>query len=162
MRRIDLQTRCLYFNRCISVMRVAQRFGGITDGLSNTLCASETIQGKWSGPFNTSTYPWDIRGWTHWGPSTQFTTHLTPNSRQPDVMDTPQFYCNNLFNPRHPCTGNSTAWPGWTLAARSDHPGGVNAVLLDGSVRFYSNTVDVRAWQSLGSTHGGEVTSGDL
>ena len=35
--------------------------------------------------------------------------------------------------------------------ARSRHPGGVQVLLGDGSVRFVGNTVDLNTWQSLGS-----------
>src|SRR5205807_9069433 len=34
-------------------------------------------------------------------------------------------------------------------AARSNHPGGVNVLLGDGSVRFVSNSVDPNTWQAL-------------
>jgi prepilin-type N-terminal cleavage/methylation domain-containing protein/prepilin-type processing-associated H-X9-DG protein len=44
-------------------------------------------------------------------------------------------------------------------AARSAHPGGVNLLLGDGSVRFVTNGVDVAAWQALGSRAGGEVVA---
>jgi len=43
------------------------------------------------------------------------------------------------------------------IAARSRHPGGVNAALCDGSVRFVSETVDLETWRALGSRNGGEV-----
>jgi prepilin-type N-terminal cleavage/methylation domain-containing protein/prepilin-type processing-associated H-X9-DG protein len=48
-----------------------------------------------------------------------------------------------------------------SLTARSYHPGGVNALLADGSVRFVKSTIDPNAWRSLGSVAGGEVISGD-
>jgi prepilin-type processing-associated H-X9-DG protein len=41
--------------------------------------------------------------------------------------------------------------------ASSRHPGGVNLVLADGSVRFISNTVDIQTWWALGSIAGGEL-----
>jgi len=45
------------------------------------------------------------------------------------------------------------------LAARSYHPGGVNVVLADGSVRFVKDTVNPIAWAALGTKAGGEVIS---
>jgi prepilin-type N-terminal cleavage/methylation domain-containing protein/prepilin-type processing-associated H-X9-DG protein len=48
------------------------------------------------------------------------------------------------------------------LTARSYHPGGVNALLGDGSVRFVKSTVDGTVWRSLGTIAGGEVISSDL
>jgi prepilin-type processing-associated H-X9-DG protein len=48
-----------------------------------------------------------------------------------------------------------------SLAASSNHPGGVNAVFGDGSVRFVKNTVDPVVWWNLGTIAGGEVVSAD-
>ncbi len=47
------------------------------------------------------------------------------------------------------------------LTARSYHPGGVNALLGDGSVRFVKSTVDGNTWRALGTVAGGEVISSD-
>lgn len=41
--------------------------------------------------------------------------------------------------------------------ARSNHPGGVNGLMGDGSVRFFSETIELGTWQALGSCAGGEV-----
>ena len=43
----------------------------------------------------------------------------------------------------------------WQMA-RSRHPGGVNVAMVDGSVRFVSQTIDVETWRALGSRNGGE------
>jgi len=43
----------------------------------------------------------------------------------------------------------------------SNHPGGVNLVLADGSVRFIKDTVDQATWWALGSRNGGEVIGSD-
>ena len=42
-------------------------------------------------------------------------------------------------------------------AARSRHPGGVNAGLCDGSIRFVTDTIALATWQALGTTEGGEA-----
>ncbi|MDX2037423.1 MAG: DUF1559 domain-containing protein [Isosphaeraceae bacterium] len=47
------------------------------------------------------------------------------------------------------------------ITARSRHPGGVNALYADGSVRFARDTIDGRIWRSLGTVAGGEVVSND-
>jgi prepilin-type N-terminal cleavage/methylation domain-containing protein/prepilin-type processing-associated H-X9-DG protein len=49
---------------------------------------------------------------------------------------------------------------GWK-AARSDHAGGVNVGLADGSVRFVKTAVALPAWRALGTRSGGEVVSAD-
>ena len=48
-----------------------------------------------------------------------------------------------------------------SLAATSNHPGGVNALFADGSVRFVKNSVDAVTWRALGTIAGGEVVSAD-
>lgn len=67
--------------------------------------------------------------------ATTFTTYSAPNPPHSDA------------------TWMSFGW----LAARSFHPGGVNAGLADGSVRFVSNTVDRTTWNNLGSIADGAV-----
>src|SRR5262249_43306967 len=52
--------------------------------------------------------------------------------------------------------------PGDTYAAvtsRSYHMGGVNAVLMDGSVRFISNGIPLSTWRALGTKAGGEAAN---
>jgi len=43
------------------------------------------------------------------------------------------------------------------LAARSFHPGGVNTLFGDGTVRFVSNSVDLNVWRAAGTKKGGET-----
>ena len=45
------------------------------------------------------------------------------------------------------------------IVARSYHPGGVLATLADGSVHFYSDTIDLVTWKALATRAGGEVVS---
>jgi prepilin-type processing-associated H-X9-DG protein len=45
--------------------------------------------------------------------------------------------------------------------ANSHHPGGVNVMFCDGSVRFIKDTVNIQTWWALGSRAGGEVISSD-
>jgi prepilin-type N-terminal cleavage/methylation domain-containing protein/prepilin-type processing-associated H-X9-DG protein len=47
------------------------------------------------------------------------------------------------------------------IAASSNHPGGVNVGMLDGSVRFVKNSVSQYAWWALATYAGGEVLSAD-
>lgn len=43
--------------------------------------------------------------------------------------------------------------------ADSPHPGGINALMADGSVRFVKDAVDRRVWWALGTRAGGEVVT---
>jgi prepilin-type N-terminal cleavage/methylation domain-containing protein/prepilin-type processing-associated H-X9-DG protein len=124
-------------------------FGSITDGTSNTILLSGTLQ----GPENGSTR--DLRGFSWFGNGAGFMTYLTPNSSQPDVLAAIGQCINS---DRMPCTGSTSSRP-ITLAARSRHTGGVQATMVDGSVTFYSDSIDWLTWQALGTSQGGEVVS---
>lgn len=129
----------------------AYRFGrnmslaSITDGTSNTLAAAEVRQGG----------PGDSRGLTWWGGASGFVTYLVPNSNEPDVMAGGG--CVPTARPKMPCVETVTAERPRMVAARSQHPGGVNAVRCDGSVTQFSPTIDAQVWQALGSSQGGEI-----
>ncbi len=47
------------------------------------------------------------------------------------------------------------------IGASSQHPGGVNVGLLDGSVKFIKNTINLGTWGALATKAGGEVISSD-
>jgi prepilin-type N-terminal cleavage/methylation domain-containing protein/prepilin-type processing-associated H-X9-DG protein len=47
------------------------------------------------------------------------------------------------------------------VTASSNHPGGVNIGLCDGSVRFIKDSISVQAWWALGTRNMGEVLSSD-
>jgi prepilin-type N-terminal cleavage/methylation domain-containing protein/prepilin-type processing-associated H-X9-DG protein len=47
------------------------------------------------------------------------------------------------------------------VTARSYHPGGVNALFGDGSVRFVKSSIDGRTWRALGTVAGNEAISSD-
>ncbi len=56
--------------------------------------------------------------------------------------------------------------PNWSylslnVTSRSLHPGGVNSLMADGSVKFVKNTINIATWQALGTRNGGEVISSD-
>ena len=120
---------------------------GISDGSSNTLLVSETMQGAHN----------DLRGLTWWGYGTGFMTYLGPNSASPDVMQSAS-YCKNQ-TPNPPCFAPYTDDQPITYAARSRHTNGVNAVMGDGSVRSFNNNIDLPTWRALGTAQGGEVVS---
>jgi prepilin-type N-terminal cleavage/methylation domain-containing protein/prepilin-type processing-associated H-X9-DG protein len=117
----------------------------ITDGTSNTLMFSEILTGGQT--------PIDLRGVIWWGPSCAFTTFYQPNSSAADQYQTVTD-CN-VADLLVPCRQN-----GFTMnVARSQHSGGVNTAMCDGSVRFYTNSINVTAWRALGTAQGGEVIS---
>jgi prepilin-type N-terminal cleavage/methylation domain-containing protein/prepilin-type processing-associated H-X9-DG protein len=123
-------------------------FNAFSDGLSNTTLAAEVIVGQGQ----------DLRGFSWWGDAATFEAFLAPNSSFPDVMFSP-FYCINQ-PPNPPCIGTTTALPD-NYGARSRHPGGLNVVMGDGSVRFVKNSVDIRTWRAMSTTQGGEIVNAD-
>jgi len=130
-------------------IRPGVAFKQVIDGLSKTLMASETIQGK-----ETSTKI-DVRGIVFWGNGSGFTAYSTPNTSDPDLY-WDSSACNVLFPDNPPCGGLSASNPG-RQSARSRHRGGVNAVMCDGAVRFFENGIFVDTWRALSTTQGGET-----
>jgi prepilin-type N-terminal cleavage/methylation domain-containing protein/prepilin-type processing-associated H-X9-DG protein len=135
-------------------------FATITDGLSSTVFMAEVLQGALN----------DVRGlmWDPIAGGSSFMTRFTPNATNDylAVAQTPSgdfietFFCTN--DPIHqlPCSGNGadkTAFSG----SRSRHPGGINVLFGDGSVRFIKNTINSPVWISLNTIMNGEVVSSD-
>ncbi|MEX0792109.1 MAG: DUF1559 domain-containing protein [Pirellulaceae bacterium] len=120
-------------------------FRHIIDGTSNTLLAAEVLQGRGT----------DLRGFTWWGYAAGFTGYVPPNATQPDR--TASGGCKSdepLMNlPCADAASNAEAF----LASRSRHPGGVQTVLCDASVRFVPETVNLEIWRGLSTSQGGEV-----
>jgi prepilin-type N-terminal cleavage/methylation domain-containing protein/prepilin-type processing-associated H-X9-DG protein len=128
-------------------------FSALSDGLSNTLMVSELIVGVSGGGRN------DLRGFSWWAYSASFTGWLPPNTSLPDLMQDIS-YCNWPFQQNPPCQGASAA-TGIQLATRSRHPGGVNAAMADGSVKFLKNSIALPVYRGLASARGGEAISSD-
>ncbi len=85
-----------------------------------------------------------------------FMTYTPPNSKLPDQMGDPG-YCDAAAAGNPPCNGQDPAFS----ASRSRHPGGVHALMGDGSVRRVKDSIDVNVWRALGSPGGGEVVGSD-
>lgn len=134
------------------------RLAKITDGTSNTLMYSEVITAKdtgWAGSIGDCTICRGGQGFVTW---------TTPNSGEPDAMDErcpetdPDIKCV-VAGPTPPA--GKVGYLGTTSqmhsAARSKHPGGVNAARCDGSVEFYSDSTELTVWKYLGTTQGDPI-----
>jgi len=67
-----------------------------------------------------------------------------------------------VFSSLTPPPGNGdNNHPQGALTATSWHNGGVNAAMLDGSVRFFKNTINNVTWWAVGTINSGEVVSAD-
>jgi len=133
-------------------------FQEMTDGTSNTLLVGEVIMG-----YNSAGNQYDHRGdiFNDDFNCTMFMTYTPPNSKQPDVMagdaEGRPWCTYGLGGNSPPCTGGTPVFN----AARSRHPGGVNALLGDGSVRFFKDSINFATWRALGSPNGAEIISAD-
>jgi prepilin-type processing-associated H-X9-DG protein len=83
------------------------------------------------------------------------TTALTPNSKVYPVPGDPKAYDLSTVD-------ENQGGPTFTaLTADSFHPGGVNCLFGDGSVKFVKDSVNGVAWRALGTIGSGEVISSD-
>jgi prepilin-type N-terminal cleavage/methylation domain-containing protein/prepilin-type processing-associated H-X9-DG protein len=68
---------------------------------------------------------------------------------------------NTLLCDTTPSTGSGSGGGQGAISPNSNHPGGVNVCMADGSVRFIKNSVNLQTWWALGTRAGGEVISSD-
>ncbi|MBN2295748.1 MAG: DUF1559 domain-containing protein, partial [Pirellulales bacterium] len=86
------------------------RFREITDGLSNTLLMSETVQARGHN---------DLRGFAWWGWACWFHTSMTPNTAQPDLVLTDNYCPADPPRGDPPCLGAKETGLPMMCAARS-------------------------------------------
>jgi prepilin-type N-terminal cleavage/methylation domain-containing protein/prepilin-type processing-associated H-X9-DG protein len=73
-------------------------------------------------------------------------------------------YCHTMPPNTFHCdfgSGTSSDSDDDAITASSRHSGGVNAVFMDGSVRFIKSTVNLNTWWAISTMAGGEVVSAD-
>jgi prepilin-type processing-associated H-X9-DG protein len=132
----------------------------VTDGTSNTIMFSEGLRATRTGGYDWGGVMGEITQGRMGG--NLFTTYTTPNTSAPDITGgepCPQDLGDSGY--KAPCVWGKGAGDGGEgvsyAAARSKHAGGVNAALGDGSVRFFSDSINVITWRELGTRAGGEV-----
>ncbi|GAB5407411.1 MAG: DUF1559 domain-containing protein [Aureliella sp.] len=147
-----------------------RRFAEITDGLSNTVAISESLLGQGGDDAQSSETP---------DPRYYMALVVPPPRVTADNCNQPipggvnryvasrgrlwagQAYENTAYN--HFFAPNSDRYDCyfWVAsgfkAARSNHTGGVQTALLDGSVRFVGQSVDLVVWRAVATRAGGEV-----
>jgi len=131
-------------------------FRDISDGSSKTIVLSEMLVGvdKNSPEVNPSV---DIRGLWSDSFGCSFSGKLSPNSSLGDECQT---NCRDRPLDGLPAEPHHFPyWGHWANAARSRHPGGVNACMADGSVHFVRETIHIDLWRALISADGDEIAS---
>ncbi|WP_165066727.1 DUF1559 family PulG-like putative transporter [Paludisphaera rhizosphaerae] len=161
----------------------ANKISAITDGTSNTVGFSEVIRGigtsatlaldptnpKGSvivGTTAASTIP--LTDYTNCKALTPTTSNVaggfplgstwwwgrSGQTRFSMVMPPNSYSCTTT-------TGTNTDSDYGSITATSRHAGGVNTLMMDGSVRFVKSSISNVTWWALGTRSGGEVVSAD-
>ena len=136
-----------------------QNIASIRDGTTNTLMFAEIRQAPdFLATDNTHK---DLRGLIWYGHQNGITTYQSPNTEEPDLVQSG--WCPKPTEAKSigmPCgteTGHYNGSKPKNLFSRSVHVGGVQAALCDGSVRFITDGVDLTTWRNLGSSQDGDV-----
>ena len=77
---------------------------------------------------------------------TLFNTIATPNAYNQSWT-----HCSSIGSTALAAFSNSDSW----------HPGGVNALMGDGSVKFIKNSINIQTWRAMSTTRAGEILSAD-
>jgi prepilin-type N-terminal cleavage/methylation domain-containing protein/prepilin-type processing-associated H-X9-DG protein len=147
----------------------ATTFAAITDGLSNTTFYSERVLADGN---NSIVSPIADVFFSPAAPTTpdqamqlcQAVDITNLNNQFPLFMGAPWLNGQHIF--LH-VTPPDTRSCGFFLSLRavmpasSHHPGGVNALFGDGSVKFIKDSVNLQTWRALGTRAGGEIVSSD-
>jgi prepilin-type N-terminal cleavage/methylation domain-containing protein/prepilin-type processing-associated H-X9-DG protein len=170
-------------NRSAFAVNTSRRLSAFVDGLSNTVLSAEVranqpLYKSCSTPSGISPtiYPMDNAssaalvvqnytngckadtGHTKWSIGSAcydgFTTALTPMYEVKVGLPAVDIdYDTNDENNGGPTYA--------AVTSRSYHPGGVNTLFGDGSVRFIKDSISILTWRALGTIAGGEVLSAD-
>jgi prepilin-type N-terminal cleavage/methylation domain-containing protein len=157
----------------------------VTDGLSNTAAVSERlinsmvqVQGPFGPQLNLSNAPPAVLSYcgsnTGTPRSLAFWVHYCGSVNVPDPIYTvvhgrswisgwtfaANHYLHTMPINKRNCHLYGGEGYGMNIATpSSQHAGGVHVLMGDGAVRFVSESIDMRAWWSIGSRNGGEVIS---
>jgi prepilin-type N-terminal cleavage/methylation domain-containing protein/prepilin-type processing-associated H-X9-DG protein len=147
--------------------------GDFADGTANTAFVSEQVKGDSSNRF-------DKFGKKPWDPGDGGVVNTTPDEWLQSCKGFPIAFSSGFWNPggtwmrgswtptetmheyMHTQGPNTVSCPvnnwhhGAGPSASSYHPGGVNVLLVDGSVVFVAETVDLTVWRGMGTRAGAE------
>lgn len=139
----------MFYNSALSVR-------DITDGMSNTIGVGEyagltqnQVLNQYGGTTD-NCVTWDLQAWS---PGTEFTWPVKTIAFPPN---SPYFWC--AYGPGTDrwvgqCNANVVS----RAALKSPHPGGVNILLMDGAVRFLTNSINMTTYKDLADRADGNV-----
>jgi prepilin-type N-terminal cleavage/methylation domain-containing protein/prepilin-type processing-associated H-X9-DG protein len=147
------------------------RIADIIDGTSNTVLFSEKLRG--SGTPNPRTDMFTMPNQSSRDATFAACTGLNPSTATPLtskqgaswVMGEMCCTTYNHLNVPNTVSCAGIGFPGnmanmaMQIPPSSQHPGGVNCLMGDGSVRFVTNSVTLDTWRAMGTMNGGEVIS---
>jgi len=162
---------------------VVVNLASITDGLSNTAALSESLVNE--GPGRSSDkrrnlnytnaalveqadapallvvqdglanavnwQPWSIYKGHTWAYTDAWQKHVYAHLLPPNAAPIVTYHTNTFR-----CSEGDGA-----MNPTSNHPGGVNVSMMDGSVRFLKNSINLQSWWALGTRGRGEIISAD-
>lgn len=144
------------------------RIADILDGTSNTAMISETLIGAGGGGYSAvppekrlreRVYAWiggqGLMTASKCAASTDYRADRNTRWIDGDAYETLYDHGYTPNSQNVDCISTSANWKG----ARSKHPGGVNLLRCDGSVKFMAETIDATVWGNLASRAGNDIVS---
>lgn len=136
------------------------RFRDVTDGTSNTLLLGERshFDPNYDSFFNNGANGNPMGGWGYWSPTggNFGLTDVTASSLAPINFRLPFDFASSGGLPS---VDNSPDGVRRLNAFGSEHVGGAQFALVDGSARFISENIDMIVYRALSTRSGGEVVS---
>jgi prepilin-type N-terminal cleavage/methylation domain-containing protein/prepilin-type processing-associated H-X9-DG protein len=133
------------------------RDGGTPAGLGVPAPTDPNVVAGWGGNFKTDS------GHTEWVDARVHQSGVTmtfpPNTKVP-YSNSGINYDIDFNSSREGKTTTGTCYA--VVTSRSYHSGGVNGLLMDGSVRFFRNTIRIDTWRALGTANGGETLGNEF
>jgi len=115
------------------------RIAAILDGTSNTIMATETREQRYGA-------------W--WEGSTATVVALVHSNTNEHTLNRTPYLTMSDLNSMESISGYQNDWE---YGPSSDHHGGANHVLADGSVRFIANDISVNVYKALSTRAGGDL-----
>jgi prepilin-type N-terminal cleavage/methylation domain-containing protein/prepilin-type processing-associated H-X9-DG protein len=122
----------------------------MTDGTSTTMLLGESVSG---------TYKYSTAYGPYWGSGCHTSTH--GRIHLPSTASAAATAPNGPSGVYYPASPPAIINKPYAWVFSSKHPGGINIVMGDGSVRFVKNTINLYAWWSVATIQGAEIVSAD-